>query len=65
MRQAGNFDLFQQVEQQREDKHLKLLETVHHVNHKYGGNVLSVCGVVNFNRLPSRTRFNYPMMECS
>ena len=65
LRQAGNFDLFQQAEQQREDKHLKLLETLHRINHKYGDNVLSACSVVKFNSKAGRTRFNYPMMECS
>ena len=65
VRQAGTFDLFQQAERQREDKHLQLLEAVHRVNRKYGDNVLAMCGAAKPGRKVSRARFNYPIMECS
>lgn len=60
---SDNFDLFQQVEKQREEKHLKLLQTMHGVNHKYGGNVLSIAAAVK--QAPhNMVRFNYPTLEC-
>lgn len=65
IRQAGNFDLFQQAERQHEDKHLKLLETLHRVNHKYGDNVLSMCSALKPGNKVARARFRYPMLECS
>ena len=65
IRQAGNFDLFQQAERQREDKHIKLLEAMHRVNQKYGGNVLTMCGAAKPGSKVSRTRFDYPVMECN
>ncbi len=58
VRQAGNFDLFQQAERQREDKHLQLLEAVHRVNRKYGDNMLAMCGALKPGSKMSRARFN-------
>ena len=65
IRHVGNFDLFQQAERQHEDKHLKLLEAVHRVNQKYGDNMLSMCSAAKLGRKVARTRFGYPLMECS
>ena len=65
IRHAGNFDLFQQVEQQREDKHLQLLAAMHRVNHKYGDNVLAICGTARAVSKVNRMRFGYPVLECS
>lgn len=60
---SDDFDLFQQVEKQREEKHVRLLETMHDVNHKYGGKVLSIAAAVK-SAPTSAVRFNYPMLEC-
>jgi nucleotidyltransferase/DNA polymerase involved in DNA repair len=60
---SDDFDLFQQVEKQREEKHVRLLETMHDVNHKYGGNVLSIAAAVK-SVSTGAVRFNYPMLEC-
>lgn len=65
LRQAGSFDLFQQAERQHEDKHLQLLEAMHRVNHKYGDNVLAMCGAEKLGSKVRRARFGYPLMECS
>lgn len=47
VRQVTNFDLFQREEQQREDKHRRLLEAVHLVNHKYGESMLSMGSAIS------------------
>jgi len=65
IRQSGSFDLFQTVEQQREEKHLRLLETLHAINHKHGDNVLSICGSIQKRRAGGAMgRFVYPVLEC-
>ena len=38
--QSESFNIFPQSEQQLEDKHLKLLKTVHRVNQKYNTDML-------------------------
>lgn len=64
-RQSGSFDLFQMAEQQREEKHLKLLETMHAINHKHGDNVLSVCGAMQKRKAGGvMGRLAYPVLEC-
>ena len=65
VRQAGDFDLFHQAERQQEDKHLKLLQTLHQVNHKYGNNVLLMCSALKASSKVAAARFNYPLLECS
>ncbi len=74
IRHAAHFGLFQQAEQQHENKHLQLLAAMHQVNHKYGNNVLAMCGslkpagkAVSAKMAPfcKGARFAYPMMECS
>lgn len=62
-RRGDDFDLFQQTEKQREEKHLRLLQTMHGVNHKYGGNVLSIAAALKPTSAPA-VRFNYPLLEC-
>ena len=65
IRQSGSFDLFQMAEQQQEEKHLQLLETLHAINRKYGANVLSVCGAMQKRRAGGEMgRFEYPVLEC-
>ncbi len=64
VRQSGDFDLFRRAEQQHEDKHLQLLQAMHRINHKYGDNMLSVCGAFKSGSRAAGTRFNYPMLEC-
>lgn len=65
VRQSGNFDLFQMAEQQREEKHLKLLETLHAINRKHGDNVLSICGAMQKRKAGGAMgRFVYPVLEC-
>ena len=65
VRQSGSFDLFQMAEQQQEEKHLRLLETLHAVNHKHGDNMLSICGARQKRRPRGKMRrFVYPVMEC-
>jgi DNA polymerase-4/DNA polymerase V len=65
MRQPGSFDLFQMAEQRQEEKHLQLLETLHAINHKYGANVLSICGAMQKRRAGGEMgRFGYPVLEC-
>lgn len=64
IRQAGSFDLFQQAEQQQEEKHLKLLQALHDVNQKYGSNTLTVCASLKPAGKGGHARFNYPMLEC-
>ncbi|MBI5659625.1 MAG: DNA polymerase IV [Nitrosomonadales bacterium] len=64
IRQAGNFDLFQQAEQRQEEKHLKLLETLHNVNQKFGSNTMTVCASLKLAGKGNHARFNYPMLEC-
>ncbi|MBK9162012.1 MAG: DNA polymerase IV [Nitrosomonadales bacterium] len=65
IRQSGDFDLFQMAEQQEEEKHLKLLETMHAINHKHGDNVLSICGAMQKRRAGGKMgRFAYPVLEC-
>lgn len=63
-RQTGDFDLFQQVERQREEKHLKLLETLHGVNRKFGNNTMTVCALLHPGERGDRARFGYPVLEC-
>ena len=65
VRQAGSFDLFQQAEQQREHKHLRLLDTVHDVNQKYGAHALSICATAKSPGQRGGARFGYPLLECS
>jgi DNA polymerase-4/DNA polymerase V len=66
IRQFGSFDLFQMAEQQQEEKHLRLLETLHAINHKHGANVLSICGAMQKRRAGGEVgRFEYPVLECS
>lgn len=66
MRQPGSFDLFQMAEQQQEEeRHLQLLETLHAINHKYGANVLSICGAMQKRSAGGEMgRFGYPVLEC-
>ncbi|MDP2762739.1 MAG: DNA polymerase IV, partial [Sideroxyarcus sp.] len=65
IRQYGTFDLFQMADQQREEKHLKLLETMHIINHKHGDNVLSICGAMQKRKAEGvMGRFAYPVLEC-
>ena len=65
IRQSGSFDLFQADEQQREEKHLQLLETLHAINHKHGTNALSICGAMQKRRAGgAKGRFVYPVLEC-
>lgn len=64
-RQSGSFDLFQMSEQQREEKHLRLLETLHAINRKHGDNVLSICGARQKRSAGGAMgRFVYPVLEC-
>jgi nucleotidyltransferase/DNA polymerase involved in DNA repair len=63
-RQSGNFDLFQQAQQQVEDKHLQLLKTVHKVNQKYGSDMLFICSAIKSTGKMKHMRFKYPMLEC-
>jgi len=66
IRQSGSFDLFQMAEQQREEKHLKLLETMHTINHKHGDNVIAICGAMQKRKAEGvMGRFAYPVLECS
>lgn len=65
IRQAGNFDMFQQAERQQEEKHLKLLETLHSVNRKYGSNTMTVCASLQQSKKGSHARFGYPVLECA
>ena len=66
IRQPGCFDLFQMAEQQREEKHLKLLEALHAINRKHGDNVLSICGARQKRKAGGAMgRFSYPVLECS
>jgi len=66
IRQSGSFDLFQMAEQQREEKHLKLLEALHAINRKHGDNVLSICGARQKRKAGGAMgRFSYPVLECS
>lgn len=62
IRQYGGFDLFQMADQQREEKHLKLLNVVHAANRKYGGGMLSICGAMQKHKAG---RFAYPVLECN
>ena len=64
IRQSGSFDMFQQAEQQLEDKHLKLLKTVHKVNQKYGTDMLFICSALKKTEQMKHMRFKYPMLEC-
>lgn len=65
MRQPGSFDLFQMAEQRQEERHLQLLETLHTINHKYGANVLSICGAMQKRSTGGEMgRFGYPVLEC-
>ena len=64
IRQSGSFDMFQQAEQQLEDKHLKLLKTVHRVNQKYGTDMLFICSAIKKTEQMKHMRFKYPMLEC-
>lgn len=64
VRGTGNFDLFQQAEEQREEKHLKLLHTVRDVNRKFGGDAVSICAMARPTRPTPLARFSYPLMEC-
>jgi len=65
IRQPGIFDLFKMAEQQEEGKHLRLLETMHAINHKHGDNVLSICGAMQKRRVGGAMgRFGYPVLEC-
>lgn len=61
---SDDFDLFQQEEKQREEKHLKLLRTMHGLNQKYGNNVISIAAAMQPAPCNS-VRFNYPLLECS
>lgn len=66
-RQESGFDLFQQAEAQREARDVRLLETVHAINRKYGENVVSICAGLkwaNRHSAAHATRFAYPMLEC-
>ena len=66
---SDDFDLFQQSERLREEKHLKLLQAVHGLNQKYGDNVISIAAAMqppSGNKgSPRGVRFNYPMLECN
>ena len=63
-RGTGDFDLLQQAEEQREEKHLKLLHAVRDVNRKYGGDTMSVCAMTRPTRPIPLARFSYPLLEC-
>jgi len=53
------------AEQQREEKHLRLLETLHAINRKHGDNVLSICGSIQKRKAGGAMgRFVYPVLEC-
>ena len=66
VRQSGSFDLFQMADQQREEKPLKLLETMHIINHKHGDNVIAICGAMQKRKTEGvMGRFAYPVLECS
>ena len=65
IRQSGSFDLFQMAEQQREEKHLKLLELMHAINRKHGDSMLSICGALQKRKAGGAMgRFAYPVLEC-
>jgi len=64
LRQCNSLDLFQQAEQAREDRHIKLLETLRRINRKYGDNVLSICAAGKPAGQKKPGRFRYPLMEC-
>lgn len=64
IRRAESFGLFQQAEQPREEKHLKLLEALHGVNRKYGSNTMTVCASFKPAGKKNRARFCYPVLEC-
>lgn len=63
-RQTGSFDLFQQAEQQQEEKRLRLLETVHSINQKYGSNTMAACTSLSLGIREKHARFGYPVLEC-
>lgn len=64
LRQCGSFDLFQQAEQAREDRHIMLLETLLRINNKYGDNTLSMCAAYKSASRKKIGRFRYPLLEC-
>jgi nucleotidyltransferase/DNA polymerase involved in DNA repair len=61
-REAALFDLFQQDDLQREERHLKLLQTVHAINDRYGNNSVGVCGMASHEAKPAQ-RFLYPSLK--
>lgn len=64
-RETGAFDLFQMAERQQEERHIRLLETMHAINHKHGDNVLTICGAMQKRRARGAMgRFVYPVLEC-
>jgi DNA polymerase V len=63
-REAAVFDLFQQDELKREERHVQLLQTVHTINDRYGANSVSICGMAaGWGGRPGQ-RFLYPSLEC-
>lgn len=52
-------DLF--ADGRREEKHLKLLRTMHAINRKYGGGALHAGGLCR----EREVKFDYPMLECT
>lgn len=64
-RGTGALDLFQMAEQQEEERHVRLLETMHAINRKHGDNVLTICGAMQKRRAGgTKGRFVYPVLEC-
>ncbi len=63
-REEVNFDLFQQIEQQHEARHLQLLKVMHSLNHKYGGKVLQMGTILMQPYLATQVKFKYPLFEC-
>ena len=63
-REEMNFDLFQQIEQQHETRHLQLMQVIHHVNHKYGSKVLRMGTILMQPYTATQVKFKYPLFEC-
>jgi nucleotidyltransferase/DNA polymerase involved in DNA repair len=63
-REAALFDLFQQDELKREERHVQLLQTVHTINDRYGANSVSICGMAAGWGSRQGQRFFYPVIKC-
>lgn len=62
-REAALFDLFQQDDLKREERHVQLLQTVYAINDRYGNNSVSICGLNGREAKPAQ-RLRYPQIKC-